>query len=245
METEAVAASAVLMAHCGTKKINREELATIPAPVGTETHKPVAHIALVNQLVESLAFRHLEVVRDEYAVSPDGMKMFGVLDLSQQEDDFRFSIGMRNSNDKSMRLALTAGLRVFVCDNMAFKGDFQPLMAKHSKHLTLEDVVTLGVDKIQRAFAPFSEQIMRWKRQAVSQEQAKVCIYDAFLKAHVGPRQLLPLVHKAYFEPEHQEFDSATAWSLYNAFTHAFKKLNPIRQFQATAQLGKFFPRWV
>lgn len=244
MGVTTAAAPAVLMAHCGTKKINREELAKIPAPAATDTHKPVAHIALVHKLIESLAYRHLEVVRDEYAVSPDGMKVFGVLDLSHQTDDYRFSIGLRNSNDKSMRIALTAGLRVFVCDNMAFSGEFQPLMAKHSKHLPLEDVVTLGVDKIQRAFTPLSEQVLRWKQQSVSEAAAKLCIYDAFLKKRVAPRQLMPAVHKAYFEPEHQEFAAATAWSLYNAFTHAFKELNPIRQFQATAQLGTFFPRW-
>ena len=39
-----------------------------------------------------------------------------------------FSIGIRNANDKSMRLALTVGYRVFVCDNMAFNGDFTPLL---------------------------------------------------------------------------------------------------------------------
>jgi hypothetical protein len=40
--------------------------------------------------------------RDEYAVSQDGMKMFGVLDLETAFEECRFSIGMRNSNDKSM-----------------------------------------------------------------------------------------------------------------------------------------------
>lgn len=244
MLTGVAAAPAQLVAHCGTKKINRAELAQIPAPAGTATHKPVAHIDLVNKLIESLAYRNLEVVRDEYAVSKDGMKMFGVLDLSHHVDDYRFSIGLRNSNDKSMRIALTAGLRIFVCDNMAFKGDFQPLLAKHSKHLPLEDVVTLGVDKIQKAFVPLSEQVIRWKQQSVTEEQVKVCIYDAFIKARIAPRQLMLAVHKAYFEPEYQEFNLGTAWSLYNAFTHVFKELNPIRQFQATAALGTFFPRW-
>jgi len=38
------------------------------------------------------------VVRDEYAVSEDGMKMFGVLDLETSFDGCRFSIGLRNSN---------------------------------------------------------------------------------------------------------------------------------------------------
>jgi hypothetical protein len=52
------------------------------------------------------------------------MKMFGVLDLETTFDGCRFSVGVRNSNDKFMRLALTVGHRVLVCDNIAFHGDF-------------------------------------------------------------------------------------------------------------------------
>jgi hypothetical protein len=81
----------------------------------------------VSQAFETLSFRHIGVVQEEYAVSPDGMKMFGVLDLETQMEGCRFSIGIRNSHDKSIRLGLTAGLRVFVCSNMAFSGDFTPV----------------------------------------------------------------------------------------------------------------------
>jgi ATPase family associated with various cellular activities (AAA) len=80
----------------------------------------------VDQAFETLSFRHIGVVQEEYAVSPDGAKMFGVLDLETQMEGCRFSIGIRNSHDKSIRLGLTAGLRVFVCSNMAFSGDFTP-----------------------------------------------------------------------------------------------------------------------
>jgi hypothetical protein len=54
------------------------------------------------------------------------MTLFGVMDLEQGFDDARDSLGIRNANDKSMRLALTVGYRVFVCDNMAFHGDYAP-----------------------------------------------------------------------------------------------------------------------
>ena len=40
--------------------------------------------------------------------------------------------------------------------------------------------------------------------------------------------------------PQHQEFESRTTWSLSNAFTSAFKELDPIPQFRATAKLGRF-----
>jgi hypothetical protein len=46
-------------------------------------------------------------------------------------------------------------------------------------------------------------------------------------------------VHDLYFEPKYQEFRSRTIWSLSNAFTSAFKELDPIPQFKATAKPGE------
>jgi hypothetical protein len=117
--------TSTLIGYAG-RTINREELALVPTPPATATHQPVPHHEIVQALVETLGFRHIGVVRDEYAVSPDGMKMFGVLDLETEMHGARFSIGLRNSHDKTMRLALTCGYRVFVCSNMAFSGDFTP-----------------------------------------------------------------------------------------------------------------------
>jgi hypothetical protein len=63
--------------------------------------------------VETLGFRHINVFKEQYAVSKDGMKMYGTLDLDIAETDFRFAIGIRNANDKSMRLAMTVGYRLW------------------------------------------------------------------------------------------------------------------------------------
>jgi hypothetical protein len=47
-------------------------------------------------------------------------------------------------------------------------------------------------------------------------------------------------VHDLYFSPKHEEFQPRTMWSLSNAFTSAFKQLEPIPQFRATAKLAGF-----
>ncbi len=70
-------------------KIGRQELEQIPVPEATLTHKPVPHHVIVEALVETLSFRHIGVVNEEYAVSFDGMKMFGVLDLETQMEGCR------------------------------------------------------------------------------------------------------------------------------------------------------------
>ena len=225
----------------GGRTIGREELALVPTPPATETHRPIPHHEIVRALIETLGFRHIGVVHDEYAVSLDGMKMFGVLDLETQLDGCRFAIGLRNSHDKSFRLSLTVGVRVFVCSNMAFSGDFQPVLAKHTKSFNLIDTLSIGVDRIQRNFEPMQRQVESWRQTQVTDAQAKLILYSAFVESKLdAPKSLLPDVHRLYFEPEYPEFAPRTMWSLSNAFTSAFKRLDPVPQFKATAKLGEF-----
>jgi hypothetical protein len=230
-----------LLAHCGSSKITREELKVIPTPEGSATHQPLPHFEIVGALVETLSFRQISVVREEYAVTGDGMKMFGVLDLETTFDGCRFSVGVRNSNDKSMRLALTVGYRVLVCDNMAFHGDFTPVLAKHTKHVSLVDILSVGVDRMQRNFEPMRKQVEAWKRTRLSDEVAKLIIYRAFIEGKLeAPKHLARGAHDHYFNPRVEEFAPRTLWSLSNAFTSAFKGLDPIPQFKITAKLASF-----
>jgi hypothetical protein len=231
-----------LMTHRGSDRVTREELGLVPVPPATETHKPIPHINVVNALIETLAFRHISVVRDEYAVSPDAMKFFGVLEIETQFEGCRFLIAVRNANDKSMRLGLTVGFRVFCCDNMAFHGDFTPVLHKHTKNFNLEDSLAIGVDRMQRNFEPMRNQVTNWKAATISDDAAKVIIYRAFVEDELeAPKHLAPYVHRHYFQPETPEFASRSMWSLQNAFTSAFKVLDAVPQFKATASLGEFF----
>src|ERR1035438_1846369 len=157
-----------------TAKLTRQQLATVPTPLGTATHRPVPHAEIVEALVETLSYRHIGVVTEEYAVSKDGMKMFGVVDLDTGMNGCRFSIGIRNAHDKSMRLAMVVGVRVLVCENMAFSGDFQPVLAKHSKHFSLQNALSIGVDQMQRNFDGMRKQVDTWKEFQLSDVDAKL-----------------------------------------------------------------------
>ena len=225
----------------GTGKITRGELAKLPTPPATETHIPIPHASVVDTLVETLGHRHIGVVGEEFAVSSDGMEMFGVLDLEAGFEGCRFAIGIRNANNKRFRLACTVGLRVFVCHNLAFRGDYSPVLAKHSKRFSLEDALSIGVDRMQRHFDPMRQQVEHWRLQQLSGEVARLMIYRAFIESELeAPKHLARRVHDLYFNPQHQEFAPRTMWSLSNAFTSAFKELDPIPQFKATAKLGEF-----
>jgi hypothetical protein len=230
-----------LMAHTDTQLITREQLALVPTPPGTATHRPIPHHEVVNALVETLGFRHIGVHNMEFAVSQDGNKCFGLIEMEHGFTGARFALGLRNSHDKTMRLALTVGYRVFVCDNMAFHGDFQPVLAKHTKNFQLNRALSGGIDDMQRNFKPMVEAVDRWKDSQLSDVAAKMIIYRAFVEAELEvPRHLDRKVHEMYFDPQHDEFRPRTMWSLSNAFTRAFKELDPIPQYKATGRLAGF-----
>ena len=233
--------SATLLAHCGTEKINRHQLALMPTPQGTATHQVIPHHEVINSLIETLGFRHIGVHKDEYAVSPDGNKMFGLMELDETFTGCRFALGIINSHDKTMSLAITVGYKVFVCDNMAFNGDFTPVLAKHTKNFQLNKALSSGVDDMQRNFAPMVQSVERWRGDQLSDVTARLVIYRAFVEAELeAPRHLDRVVHELYFNPTMDEFQPRTKWSLSNAFTSAFKELDPIPQFKATAKLAGF-----
>ena len=230
---------AVLLSQTG--KLTREQLALVPTPPGTATHRPIPHAEVVGALVDTLGLRHIAPVREEYAISKDGMKMFGIVELETTFQGCRFAIGIRNAHDKSMRLAMTVGYRVLVCDNMAFSGDFTPVLAKHSKNFNLIHSLEIWVSDMQRNFEPMTEQVRHWRDSQLTDVAARIIIYQAFIEAEIDiPKHLAVPVHKLYFNPEHEEFAPRTLWSLSNAFTSALKQLDPIPQYRATAKLAPF-----
>lgn len=234
-----------LIVHAGAQLIGRQDLLTLPTPEATATHHPIPHARLVETILESLAYRQLQVVRDEYAVTEDGMRLFGFLEVNIEHGSVRLALCFRNSHDKSFSLGLIAGYRVFICDNLAFSGEFAAIARKHTKNVELVETVSVGVDRVQRHFQKTTAQIDAWQGFDLPDAQAKAVIYDAFVVGDLdAPKKLATSVHSHYFEPKYEEFEPRTMWSLSNAFTSSFQALEPVRQMEATASLAPFLARY-
>jgi hypothetical protein len=138
-----------------------------------------------------------------------------------------------------MRLGLVAGYRVMVCSNMAFSGDFKPMLAKHTKNMDLTETLSIGVDRIQRSWQPLRDRVDFMRNKVLPITTAQALIYRAFTEGKF-PVRLLKSVHEHYFNPKYDEFKPRTVWSLSNAFTSAFKEARDDRRYELTARLGKF-----
>src|ERR1043166_8827666 len=186
-----------MLSHSRSTLVGRQDLKDLPTPEPTATHFPIPHWRLVETLAETLHFRHLEIVAEEYAVSHDGMRFFGALTLNVEESGIRIALGLRNSHDKTFSLGLTVGRRVLVCDNLALFGDYTPVVRKHTKHVEVEAILAVAVDHMQRKIEFF-------RGYELSDDRAKLVIYEAFLGGMADlPKHLGAVVHDHYFEPKY------------------------------------------
>ena len=228
----------------GSRYVEYPELKTLPLPETTSTFKPVAFYEFVTKLLQGLWDRRMKVVNDQYIISADGMKLFGLIELENEFNGVRFAVGLRTSNDKSTKLALAVGYRVMCCSNGMLHGDYLPLSVKHSANLELDDALALGIDRVRRKFGDLESAIQHKQQKLIGDGTAKECIYNAFT-AGKFPVSLFRTVHSEYFEkPSYDEFRPRTLFSLENAFTTAMKKLQPMQQFEQTARLGKFLAEY-
>jgi hypothetical protein len=94
---------------------------------------------------------------------------------------------------------------------------------------------------MQRNFEPMRNQVKLWQATQLSDERARIFIYRAFIEEELEvPKHLGREVHRYYFDPAYKEFAPRTLWSLSNAFTSAFKRLDAVPRFKATAALAAF-----
>jgi hypothetical protein len=232
------------LSHTRSVLVRRQDLTDLPTPKPTPTHYPIPHAHFVEVLAESLHYRHLEIVAEEYAVSHDGSRFFGALTLNVEESGVRIALGLRNSHDKSVSLGMTVGRRVMVCDNLALFGDYVPVMRKHTKHVEIEAILAVAVDQMQRNFEPMRRQIDFFRECNLSDQRAKLIIYDAFMGGMADlPKHLGAAVHEHYFNPQYPDFEPRTLWSLENAFTSAVKELDPVARLKAVGRLAPFLSR--
>ena len=232
---------ATLIAHVDTELVTREQLAMIPMPEGTASFRPVPHIELVMSIQAILETKGIAIQREQFAVRADGSRLFATFDLSIEGIlGSCGALGIRTGNDRTMRLQMLTGMRIFVCDNMAFSGDEIILNRKHTAGLNLLPELMDAVGRYQLRYATLLSEIRSLAEMTIDDQQAKAILHDAFM-AEVMPLRYLKDVSQAYFHPTIPEWEPRTAWSLHNSFTGVMREMGLNRRMEATQELGKVF----
>lgn len=212
-----------LMLHCGSEKVSRADLKNVETPAGTATHKVVSHHRVASMIVEQAEKSGYEIVKEDYGLSLNESKMFGLLKFAKNGNpEWSKCLGFRNSFDKTISLGLTVGVSVMVCDNLCFGGE-QTIQRRHTKGLDLDTLIPQAFDNLEHRYITLERDIDRLKVEEITVDQARItCVRAAEMRA-IRPSDILT-VYKEWCKPRHEEFDEPTNWALLNAFTETAKK---------------------
>jgi hypothetical protein len=215
-----------LLLHCGAHKVERTTLDLIATPPATETWFPIPHRSLLGQVENKLRNSGLEIVNEAHALTHDGNRYFGLLQVvsDEQSRDFALVLGIRNSHGQSFPAGLVVGASVFCCDNLSFSGEIR-IDRKHTKFINrdLPQLVEAAVGRLADQRHKQELRFLTYQRTELSDSEAHDLVIQA-LDAQVLPVTKIPDVLDEWRHPRHPEFRAGkTAWRLFNSFTEIGK----------------------
>ena len=217
-------------------------------PAITETHHPIPHITVINQIKKNLSLLgNFEVANEQYGISHEGQRMFGVMGLYDLDkgpnSDYELVIGCRNSHDKAFAAAASFGTSTFVCSNLIFTGDVV-ISRKHTSNILVDFPDMVGnalvelADNSKVLEARFDHYTNCW----VCDEQ----VHDVLFKAddaNAVKRSAIHKVRQEWLKPSHEEFEPRNAYSLMQAFTECEKGSPMLDQTRRTQRLTDLLDR--
>jgi len=190
-----------LLAHCDTDYVEEEQVKAIPEPPFTKTWRPVSHAKVIESLEHACIESHIGIEKRYYSLNKTGTRMFGVWDLDYTRNGTCYSLGFRNSIDKSMVVGVVGGFRVFVCDNLALSGQYLQFH-KHTGGLDMDRLFEMSKKALAGAWIEM-ERLWTWINELqnieVSGSEFKKIVYN--LMAHgVFPASQFGRFHNAFQE---------------------------------------------
>jgi len=219
-----------LILHCGGRHVPRDVVAAAPTPTATESWVPIPHHRLLEQVELTLTGSGLRVSNQAHAIWSDGLRYFGLLEVTNGElhQDYSLVIGLRNSHDKSFPAAIALGNAVCICDNLAFSGEVT-IARRHTRFIErdLPRIVHTAVGRLADMRGQQDERIQNYKSTELSDPAAHDLLIRA-VDANVLPVTQVPAVLQEWRTPSHAEFavDGKTLWRFHNAVTHVWKGRN-------------------
>jgi len=218
-----------LILHCGAERVERDALRNVATPDPTSSWRPVPHYDVAELVAGTAQARGYSILKEEYGLTPDGRKMFGVLRFAAVGNpEYIRALGIRNSHDKRFALGLVAGCAICVCDNLLFQSSETVIHRKHTSGIEIGGLVDRAFDGLGGRYERLDGDIGRLKETGIGHDAARLEVVDAAERGAIPSQDILPVLRE-FMEPRHAEFALPTRWSLYNAFTEVAKKYSPAR----------------
>lgn len=233
----------LLCLHAGAEEVTIERLQTVSTSLPTKSWTPIPHHSVLELARSSLLSMGMEVRSEQHALSKDGARYFGILDLTQsnQESDWCMLLGVRNSHDMTFPASRALGQRVFVCDNLAFSAEVT-LKRKHTTYIMrdLPALVSRAISQLSTQRGRVAHRVDAYKGMPLSVNEADHYIVDTAMH-NIVPGSVIGNVAREWRKPTYEDFRPCNVWSLYNAFTTVLGKQHTAEYPRRTMALTGFF----
>jgi hypothetical protein len=222
-----------LVLHRGARPVTRDELAVVEVPPPTATWFPLSHASVLDRVEHTLLDSGFHPSKVSLALSADNARCFGIIDLATPiRQGVSLTVGFRNSIDRSLPIAMCAGNRVFVCDNLAFRSEIV-VARKHTKfgEVRFGEAIARAVGSLNQFKEAEAQRIQFFQQNEIRDDKADALILRAY-ETDLVSHYYLPRVIEEWRKPTFADFEARTFWSLENAFTTALAdigKRNPQR----------------
>lgn len=211
-----------LMLHAGAAAIDYDGLRALVTPEPTATHYPLPHHDLVNMVTYALQYWGHEVTKQEFGVTSDGARFYGVLTLRSDYSDYEDLVGLANSHNKTAPISIGFGSSTFVCDNTAFRSDVvvkrkhTPQSKRQLPGLIAEIIEPLKQQRIGQHTA-----FERYKGTPLDDDRADLLIMQMFRRQIINCTRI-PEVLEQWENPA-CDWGSKTVYRLFNGATWSLK----------------------
>lgn len=212
-----------LCLHKGAEIVPYKKLCEASTPEGTATHVPIPHHDIVQLMRYSLGFYGHEIVEEHHAITEDGARYFGLLSLKSADGLYTDTVGLRNSHDMRFPIGIAFGSRVFVCDNLAFHAE-HVVKRKHTAKAKrdLPGLVAEIVEPLKLEREKQHDTFKLYRKTELDERAADHAILTLYRQGVINLTRIGDVLRE-WQEPPHEEWGTGTAWTLFNATTHALE----------------------
>ena len=238
-------------------------------PVSTDTYQAVPNEELVLMLNDAAAQHGLRLSNEQFGLDLKGNRLFGTYEVEGLDffnGHSKLMLGFCNSYNKSLRIRVCFGGKVFVCSNLAFhawtddeSGIVGEVGHRHTPNVGdgLWQRLTAALGQVDDFRAKQERFYTRLAETPVTGKYAHDLIVRAAMAGCINKTKIVDVANEWHYqaeEPEivteshpwHPEFQSRNAFNLFNAFTEVEKgrlERNPVTSNMGTLSLTEFFHR--
>jgi hypothetical protein len=229
--------------------VTRQDMRAIPVPppMGPR-HHPYSFADFADNTVHAIERAGYSITGEEFAVQKDGMRVFGILKVSNSPDvspavpalassenvpalykpKWNLVVGVRGSNDQSVSRGLVIGSQVMVCSNLCFSGDLGKWNRKQTTNVEsdMPQIIRRAVDQLDRKNDELTVNFDSFNAAQVDRDGGDRILMDILRTGGFSASQFERAVDhwdKLPADLEEHSANGRTLWWLFNACTHGLK----------------------